>query len=464
MNVETSSHLVVSGGDERLDILEDGFNKYHINPMEYEGIFLRGSCTCSPLNPITGKFLNEDFTRYEESFLEIRKEQAYRIKKLLNYEGKDKFGLVFGPSGSDLAYLPAMFSNILYPKKPIELLLTCPEELGSGSQLAYLGKYYAGRNQFDEAIEKGEDINSGYDISMKRYTARNNNGEVNRNENDISLRIKTHSDKSVIGALVIGSKSGIEDDVTIIPKLSKDVMWVVDLCQFRNSKKLVNELIDMGCMVMITGSKFYMAPPFCGVMLVPNEMCEKLNKAQVQKDLLKGFDKIFSYYDFTDEFSALAQYFPKKKNKGLLLRWEIGLDEMERFNKIPREKSNDVINLWNAIVRECIAKSNNLELMPNQERTNRSIISFRVKKSNGEYMEYDELKDFFAEITSEEIRIGKFNKIFIGQPVRYSCGAFIRVAIGAYNIYQLQQKEIAVRYDWDRQLMKILDDKAGSFN
>ncbi len=459
----STSHLITEGGDERLDILADGYNKYHINPLEYKNLFLRGSCTCSPLNPLTARLLDEDISRFENDYAEIRAEQTHRIKKLLNYEGEDKFGLIFGPSGSDLAYLPAMFSNILYPKKPIELLLTCPEELGSGSKMAYLGQYYAVRNQFGDETEKGEDINPHYDISMESFKARNDQGEINKHSADISQKIKENTKKSMIGALVIGSKSGIENDVTIIPKISDDVMWVVDLCQFRNSKKLVNKLLDMGCLVMITGSKFYMAPPFCGVLLVPKPLCEKINQAEIQKDLIKGFDKVFASYDFTEEFDNLATFFPKKKNKGLLLRWEIGLDEMERFNEIPREDSNGIITTWNTTVRACIAKSSSLELMPNQEKTNRSIISFRMKKSDGEYLDYDELKKLFAQITSEEHDLDRFKKIFMGQPVKYSCGAFIRVAVGAYNIHQLLKRPEETRFDNDRKLMHILDEKAYNF-
>ena len=41
---------IVKGGDERISLNENGLNKYHGNPLIYEGVFNRGSCTMSNLN------------------------------------------------------------------------------------------------------------------------------------------------------------------------------------------------------------------------------------------------------------------------------------------------------------------------------------------------------------------------------------------------------------------------------
>lgn len=458
------THLIFAGGDERLDILEDGNNKYHVNPLHYQGLFHRGSCTCSTVNPLTAQVLERDIDLENPRIaIQLRQQQEQRLKKLLNYEGKDAFSCIFAPSGSDLAYLPPLFSKILYPEKEILIILTCPEELGSGSQMAYLTKYYANRTQFGSKVEKGDDLNMRYDVDLARFRARNDDGHINNCSEKITSILSRYPEKSKIGALVIGSKSGIEDDISVIPNIDKEVLWVVDLCQFRNSKKLVNHLLRMGCMVMLTGSKFYMAPPFCGVMLVPKSLTVKLNQSTIQPSHLEGFDKIFSYYDFSSDFPSIREHFPKDMNKGLLLRWEIALDEMERFNTIERKKSEKIIKSWNKFVRDCITNSKNLELMPHQEKTNDSIISFRVKSRFGTYLNYDELKIFYQEMTDERHELGQFHKIFFGQPVKYSMGAFIRVAIGAYNIYELLQEDKATRFDNDRKMIGILNEGAERF-
>lgn len=464
----TSVHyetLLSEGGDERSDILENNKHKYHLNPAEFRGLFTRGSCTCNSLNDQTGEKLNE-FGQYIEQhdFESVRKTQANRLKNLLNYKGKDAFDVVFAPSGSDLAYLPLIFSDILDPGKEKLVLLTCPEELGSGSQMGFLGKYFGNKNQFGQYVEKGEDINPYHNISLARYSARSDDGLIIDHTHDIKKEITMHPDMSKIGALVIGSKSGIEDDITLIPKIADDVMWVVDLCQFRNSKKLVNHLLGMGCMVMITGSKFYQAPPFCGVMLVPKKMSRALEQAPVERNNVKGYDTIFSYYDFPEQWTNIRKFFPKIKNYGLTLRWEIAIDEMERFNEIPRGSVNEILRTWNKYVNKYIAKSKYFELMPHQDKTNSSIISFKVKDGKGGYLEYDDLRKFFKFVVLQEHdKIEGYQRVFFGQPVRYGYGAFIRLALGANNIYNLYHFDEKTRFDNDRRMVELLDEMVGDF-
>jgi hypothetical protein len=457
--------LLSSGGDERIELLASGKHKYHLSPNEPPGLFSRGSCTCSSLNPQSRAKL-EDFCNYicSEPFHAVRKKQSQRLKDLLNYDGKDAFDVIFAPSGSDLAYLPSIITEILQPGREQLVLLTCPEELGSGSQMAFLGKYFGDKNQFGQPVEKGEDINPHYNISLSRFSARSKEGLIIDHAKSIKDEIHRHPHMAKIGALVIGSKSGIEDDISLIPKIDKNVMWVVDLCQFRNSKKLVNELLEMNCMVMITGSKFYMAPPFCGVMLIPKGYGEKVRNTNIDPALLKGFDNIFSYYDFPEEYENLRKFFPKKENLGLTLRWEIALDEMERFSKIPVKEVNDLLYKWNDIVTEEIRKSQHFELMPHQDQTNSTIVSFTVKNPEGGFLEYDDLRKFFKFVVDQKHDcFDRFEKAFFGQPVRYGHGAFIRLALGSNNIYNLLKRDPETRFKNDRALVKLLDRKVIEF-
>jgi len=428
-------------------------------------LFSRGSCTCSSLNPQSSARL-ENFCNYieEENYATIREVQSQRLKDLFNYEGKDAFDVIFAPSGSDLAYLPSIVSEILEPGKEQLVLLTCPEELGSGSQMAFLGKYFGDKNQFGELVEKGEDINPHYNISLSRFTARSKDGLIIDHAANIKEEIDKHPDMAKIGALVIGSKSGIEDDISLIPKIDENVMWVVDLCQFRNSKKLVNELLDMNCMVMITGSKFYMAPPFCGVMLVPKSYGEQVRKVKVDASLVKGFSNIFSYYDFPVEYDNLRAFFPKKENHGLTLRWEIAIDEMERFNAIPVDQVNQLLYAWNDVVNEEIDRSKYFSLMPHQDQTNSTIISFRVQGTDGNFLDYDQLRKFFKYVVDKEHQcFDRFKKVFFGQPVRYGHGAFIRLALGSNNIFNLLKQPPETRFRNDRLFVDLLEKQVTEF-
>jgi hypothetical protein len=451
--------LLISGGDERLTLKENGKNKYFINPLEYKGLLLRGSCTCNPLNSFSYPAIMDKFNNENVDFIKIREEQRNRISSLFNFENEDKFDVIFAPSGSDLPYLPLLFSKFLYPEKDLKLLLTCPEELGSGSQLAFLGKNYSHYMQFGKTSGITEDINPLFNVSMERFMARSRDGNVKNNKEAIADDVANEKSKSIIGALVIGSKSGIEDDISIIPDVSSEVMWAVDLCQIRNSKRLVNDLLDKGCLVMITGSKFYMSPPFSGAILVPKSLSKKLNAINVDsiKQFVTGYNQVFSKYDFPESWSDIRELFSPEHNDGLVVRWEAALELMERFDSLPREKSKKIISDWNATVRENILQSNHLQLMPQQDKTNQTIVSFKVKSKDGSWLNYDQLKVLHKKITDTPFVFEKFTNVLIGQPVRYSHGAFLRFAIGAYNILKISGKEDANRFTVDELLIKHID-------
>lgn len=453
------NELLLSGGDERLELKETGKNKYFINPLEYKGLLLRGSCTCNPLNSFSHPILIEKFKNVDVDFIKVREEQRERISSLFNYDEQDKFDVVFAPSGSDLPYLPLIFSKFLHPEKDIKLLLTCPEELGSGSQLAFLGKNYSHRVQFGDSSGITEDINPLYNISMERFMARSKSGSIVNNKEAIATDVGNENSKSIIGALVIGSKSGIEDDISIIPDVSSEVMWTVDLCQLRNSKRLVNDLLDKGCLVMITGSKFYMSPPFSGAMLVPKSLSKKLNAVNLNdvSQFVGGYRTIFSKHDFPTSWSGIRELFTDQHNDGLIVRWEAALHLMERFDKLAREKTKTIISDWNKVVRDNIEKSMHFELMPQQDKTNQTIVSFRVKDANGNRLDYDQLKDLHKKLTNTPFVFEKFTNVLIGQPVRYSHGAFLRFAIGAYNILKIAGKAQEDRFTVDEHLIAHID-------
>ena len=453
------SKLVFQGGDERLDLLSNGLNKYYINPIEYKGILLRGSCTCNPLNSFSHQAIVKKFGEGDVDFEALRDQHTARLKKLFNYDGQDAFDIIFAPSGSDLPYIPLLFSKLLSPEKDIKLLLTCPEELGSGSQMAFLGKNFSAKVQFGTSTGVGEDINPLYNIGMERFSARNKKGEIIDNKLALEKIVASDDKNSIIGALVIGSKSGIEDDISIVPDVSSKVMWVVDLCQLRNSKKLVNQLLDKNCLVMITGSKFYMSPPFSGAILVPKKLSEKIKSVDVNSvaEYLDGYKELFSIHDFPKEWSDLRKKFRNQLNKGLVVRWEAALHLMERFDDVPRAVSQRIIADWNSYVTQCIDKSKFLELMPQQDQTNQTIISFRVKDQDGKWLDYEALKTLHKAIVTTPFEFEKFDKVLIGQPVRYSNGAFLRFALGAYNIIKISNKKEEDRYTVDQRLVSHID-------
>lgn len=449
--------VVLQGVDERATIdPATGRNKYHLNPLDFDGLFNRGSCTNSTLTPFSAAVIHRFLRDLKGPLAEVRGDHERRLKRLLNLPGQDRFEIFFGPSGSDLAYLPIAFSRLLHPGRPILNLLTCPEELGSGTLIAAEGKVFMSRNQFGEPMTPGALLDPASSATVMRFKARNEAGTIVDHRGEIRDTIAAHRDRAIIGSLVIGSKSGIEENVDFIEHVGEDVLWVVDLCQFRNSKRLVNKLLDMNCMVMITGSKFYEAPPFCGAMLIPKPLVARL-QARDGRDA-SMLRRVFSQADCPESLPGIRAQLRPQHSLGLLTRWEAALAEMEAFDGIPADQTRRLAAEWNALVTGELERSGSFELIPNQNLTNPTIVSFRVKAGAG-YFDKGALDQLFRSLVLGKCQgLQGYDRVNIGQPVNYGERSFIRIAIGAHGIRALLQQPAEERYANDLRLVRLLGE------
>jgi hypothetical protein len=261
--------------------------------------------------------------------------------------------------------------------------------------------------------------------------ARENSGHISNRNQSIRKIIEQNPNVPIVGNLVFGSKSGIKDDLHIIDEFP-EIMWVVDMCQFRTDRNLIHELISKGVMIMVTGSKFYQAPPFCGALLVPTQWTKKLK--DLNGKAASFFNQIFSAYDFPESLGNIRDNLLPHKNISLRLRWEVALREMEAYLSFPQEESNALIRRWNQVVTGRLAQSDTFQLMPNMELTNDSIVSFMVLV-NGKALNNSELKKLFDYLVlNEHEGLDGFNRVFLGQPVQYGDKSFIRLAIGSYSV------------------------------
>jgi hypothetical protein len=348
-----------------------------------------------------------------------------------------------------------MFSRILQAEKPIFSVVTCPEELGTGSNTAIKGEYFFGTNQFEEHVSKGDSIHSDVNIIQQAFPARDDDGNILNHKSEILKVIEEKSkDHQVIANLVIGSKSGIVDNISMIPRANENVFWVIDVCQMRTTPKLINSLIRLNCMVMLTGSKFYQSPPFCGALLVPKTISSKLNN--ISDSAIEPFLKIFSTSDISANHPVLRGKFRENENYGTLLRWEAAISEMKLLSFYGENMVTQAIDNWNAfVISQLQINSDFFELMPDQQFTNRSIISFNVKHPDGSLLSDEELRKLYLKVCAEERDdFYDFKKIIIGQPVKYDNKSFIRLALGSYNVRMLIANEFDFKFD--RRLINIL--------
>lgn len=465
MNSETGeytiaelSQLLSQGADERIFLNEDSLTKYG-TPLIRDNYINRGSCTCSAARHTDVDLIKHILSNHssKEDWITFKNQLDQSLKEQLGWDEAHEFELFFAPSGTDLVYFPLIFSHLLYPDKKIKNLITCIEELGSGTKLSSQGRFYANYNQFGDEIEKGATILPAQTINAISFNARSEDGKIAKNSLSIRSLVAENPDDLILVNLVYGSKSGIEDDLKLLDEIKADnLQWVVDMCQFRHSREILHRLISKGAMVMITGSKFYESSPFSGAMLVPKSLYNKLIKV-TDWNSVTGYDQIFSKYDVPASLMERATFRDQVNSAGLL-RWACALDSMRKFNLLEENLGEIKTTLWRDNIFSLLSSRDCFELMPHQELTNKSIVSFRVKK-NGKYLNVNQLKElYFSIVKGTYGKQYSFDHITIGQPVSYGEKAFLRLAIGAKSIRQFvleDEKDFMV----DQKIVSIIEDK-----
>ena len=208
-NFRLIEEYLATGCDERIYLDHNGLNRYWNNPVDFKDLVHRGSCTCGTLSWDNLKFMDEllendlsVFKHYEQ----LLSDQTRQLKELINYEGEDRFEIFYGPSGSDLAYLPLFFSKIIHPGMPVLNIVSCPEELGSGTLHAVKDEFHAAYNQFEEAVPRGERVCKNLAVNTIFLNARSRDGKIINHEAYIKEQIREHPDHAIIVNLVYGSK------------------------------------------------------------------------------------------------------------------------------------------------------------------------------------------------------------------------------------------------------------------
>lgn len=462
---------LIAGGDERTQLdPHTGHNRYFINPVDSRDLFNRGSCTAGMLNGRSRVVAAEFLRRYDTlNYASLVEEQSFRLKNLLSSAHNDPFDVFFGPSGTDLAYLPTLFQRLLHPDRPIIQLMSCPEELGSGSRDVAAARLFGQENQFGQPLRQGMPVDThAAEPTVVELDARDEAGNVLDRRDQIVQLIEENPTAAIIGSLVFGSKSGIKDDLDVIDDYGDHVMWVVDLCQARVDPALLHDLLDRGAMAMLTGSKFFQTPPFCGALLVPRQMTERLRAAgdpdEEDEDgatsPIAPFGQIFSAHDVPWALDNVRRHLPDEENRGLRLRWQIALDEMESYASWPHHVSNALMDEWNTELSRVIHRHPNFRLMPDQHKTNDSIVSTQVL-AGGRELSHDELRTLYQEVLSTEhdgLSDGA-RRVFFGQPVRYGDRSFIRFAIGAPTVRWMLHRG-ALFMDDDLRLVDIIAEHA----
>lgn len=260
---------------------------------------------------------------------------------------------------------------------------------------------------------------------------------------------------------VFGGKTGLRDNkMPSSMESGEKSLGVVDACQGRFSQDELKEWLDQDSLVLFTASKFYQAPPFCGAVIIPPRIAQKLRDAPVpgphEMFSLDGLGGFLTEKELPESLDHWKPFLRKEgtSNIGLALRWEAGLAGMEALAHVPDKVRTEAVHEWAGSVSSMVDR----ETMLDGWCVERSIVSIRVAKGDG-WFSMNELRDLYRWMSMDvaplvqdatiEEKEALSKPAYIGQPVDVSeSHAIVRIALGVDSLVSyLDDKDATLEED-----------------
>eukprot|EP00747_Dinoflagellata_sp_TGD_P073422 gnl/TRDRNA2_/TRDRNA2_157892_c0_seq1.p1 gnl/TRDRNA2_/TRDRNA2_157892_c0~~gnl/TRDRNA2_/TRDRNA2_157892_c0_seq1.p1 ORF type:complete len:814 (-),score=150.38 gnl/TRDRNA2_/TRDRNA2_157892_c0_seq1:306-2747(-) len=406
-----------AGGDERIVINpKTGLNKYKVPLEVMPGAIHRSSATANAITPELKKMGEDIVADLLQKFESTSEKEVFRshllrireeLRKVWNIDIDTSISFV--SSGTDAEILPLTLAVLRAARVREEdedeaevlSVLTAAGETGGNTKMAALGKVCGSippmksvksvRNlrgddldPQDEPLSKqvlgaklGDNIFPGCRVVTAREVPIRDDitgelitpGEMDAKiENIVKQASASGRYSAIVVHMVIGSKTGhCVPSVTCFQRLAStypQVIPVVDACQMRGLKALsIRRFIKLGFIVICTGSKFYGGPPFSGVVLFPQKFSQEMEqllsasaacRSCIDNSLLSGY---FCGATISDDLANLRMLLRSRPNFGLLLRWEMALQNIQKYQDIAESTREEIIQQWVTGVRKLIRES-----------------------------------------------------------------------------------------------------------
>lgn len=467
-----TEYLLMDGGDLRLNIDEiELLNKYGCRPFPRPDAFTFASSTATSVSNFafdkTDKMrgilirnsLKNGFKNATIDFSELLKNNLKKIFKL-NEESE----IIFSPSGTDSSLQIAAISQI-FSKKEITHVLVASDETGSGVPSALKGCHFENTTALNFPVKKGDKIEGFKDVDLIKITFRDENGTLKSTKqldeevyeaiyktNEQGRHIVLHTmDQSKLGY-----QAPSDELIKRLNKLSKlSIQIVVDASQLRLDPKDIQNYLNKGYIVTITGSKYFTGPPYSGALLLPKIVSKVIHSAKTS--LPAGLTQYYNHSDWPISWfcsNKLSDGF----NYGSNMRWNAAIVEMDRYYKTPVLYRNMGVEMFCNFVDDSIKEASFLEpIYVNETKSDdyackefglrqiRTIFPFFILQNN-EVLSVDKVKKLYALLNSdlsnqfadsplEIIRLAA-QKCHIGQAVNVKYGndiesAVLRISLGA---------------------------------
>ncbi len=361
---------MTEGGDARIALDASGINAYGCRPQPDPELVALGSSTASVVSgpgfeaalALHARLLREPQRHPFE--VERLRQRIAALSGALHVEGTE---LVLAASGTDILLIARQLAEGP-AAEPVIAVMSEAAETGSGVPAALAGLHFAADTCSGHTVGKGTTAIAGTSHAAACVSLRREDGSL-RPIDEVDAEFTNLVDEVVRGGgrcllvLTDVSKTGlVAPSPACARRLSQRYPHVlevlVDACQFRLSPSSVAAYLQDGFMVALTGSKFVTGPTFCGALLLPPGVGQRVRRIP-----LRALRPYSTRMHWPANWSA-ANELPESVNTGLLLRWEAALAELTAFAALPPQFSETFLARWGGAIASRIADDPGLQALP----------------------------------------------------------------------------------------------------
>lgn len=486
----TLDDLLTCGGDSRLMLDPvSRLNDYGCGPSPLPQTLSFASSTASTISERAYEragLAREELMRSAiavglEDALETRIEDMRAELKAHLALPPAKVDVVFSPSGTD-SQLHALYLARLLLGPDLKTIIVGSDQTGSGTPFTARGRHFNRFTASGMTVRKDTPV-AGLACDSVMVPIADPSGVKPRADADLAVldaveaavagssRVLLH----VMDASKFGWRAPSQGCLDVITRHWGDkVLVVVDACQMRLGRRRLRGLLDRGCMVLVTGSKFFGGPAFSGALLVPSSLSNALDNSA---EIATGISDYAGRSDWPVAWTKLRSRFESRSNLGQWLRWEAALEEIGAYYHVPDAFRAKALREYRTGIESLISLSPSLRPVDvaaatadDEEFSEATIFPFTLHRGGREFAAHDcrMLHDALAEDLSGVIDGSDADRELVarrclaGQPVRIerlkAPTAALRLCVGARLVTEAWSADADIaRQNMQRQLDAIAE-------
>ncbi len=468
--------LLVQGGDDRLvPNSATAQNRYLCAPWPQPDVISFSSCTASSISPHALAAAEQARQNMFAAALKVTREQVLAsvsdqivAELLVHFGAQDIAEAILAASGTDATLLLTGLFAAERPRETMTTVLMSPAETGSGVPEAVQGRHFAPCTASGATVEKGGAVD-GFPpgLAFVSVALRDASGlpkplHVVGAACEAAIEAASSRGHVVLHA-IDGSKTGLAAPSLLALDLLADRFGdrldiVVDACQLRIEPEVIRLYLERGWPVLVTGSKFFGAPGFCGAILFPRARFRRIAGAGRLPDGLGAYASIAC--------GSLSRRCP-----GLLLRWTAALTHLREFARMPAKEICHAIDLAGARARAAMMHHPEFQVIPAPRPRvgpwshRPSVLTFTLRGPDG-FLTTAALRQFYLAMATdcrclldngsgEAARDLAAQPVRLGQPVQLGSASMggLRVAFSATQIALNEDMRPALAIAFDKLAM-----------